>query len=112
MARSVDGGRSFTSPLDLDIEAPLGRVGVVLLSDGDAVVSWLAAAGEGAAVALRRVRRDGGLGPVRVVAHTAASRPAGFPQLVVSGEHLVLSWTEVVAENKRVRTARVTVTGI
>lgn len=112
MARSVDGGRSFASPLDLDIEAPLGRVGVVLLSDGDAVVSWLAAAGEGAAVALRRVRRDGGLGPVRIVTHTAASRPAGFPQLVVSGEHLVLSWTEVVAENKRVRTARVPVTGI
>jgi hypothetical protein len=112
MARSIDGGHSFAPPVDLDIEAPLGRVGIVLLSDGDAVVSWLAAAGEGAAVALRRVRRDGGLGPVRIVAHTAASRPAGFPQLVVSGEQLVLSWTEVVAESKRVKTVRVPLGGV
>jgi hypothetical protein len=111
-ARSGDGAQSFGPPSDVDARAPLGRVDVALLEGGDAVVSWLAEDADGAAVALRRVRRDGTMGPVRIVGRTAASRPAGFPRLAASGNWLVVAWTEVRGESSRVATARVPVAGV
>lgn len=107
LARSGDGARRFEPPIDVDTASPLGRVDVVLLEDGDAVVSWLASDEGGATVALRRVGRDGRLGPVRVAGRTSAARPAGFPQMVRSGDRLVVSWTEVGDAGRRVVTVRV-----
>jgi hypothetical protein len=106
LARSVDGGRSFSEAIPIDIESPTGRVDVVQLGGGDAIVSWLASDPEGAAISVRRVASDGRIGPVRIVSRTAASRPSGFPQMVASGDQLVVSWTEVVEGETRVRTAR------
>jgi hypothetical protein len=105
VTRSVDGGGSFAEPIPLDIESPAGRVDVVQLADGGTIVSWLAADPDGAAIAVRRVGPDGRTGPVRVVGRTAASRPSGFPQMVASGDRLVVSWTEVVEGDTRVRSA-------
>jgi hypothetical protein len=109
LARSADGAATFGPPVDIDADAPLGRVDVVLLDDGDAVLCWLAADRAGAAVALRRVGRDGGSGPVRIVGTTSASRPSGFPQMVLSGERLVVAWTDAGEGGRRVLTARVEV---
>jgi hypothetical protein len=73
---------------------PLGRVDVVLLPEGDAVAVWMASSGEGARVLLRRVSRDGRVGPVEGVGETLASRASGFPQVVpVGDEHLLAAWT-------------------
>ncbi len=106
LARSLDGGRTFGDPVDVDTEAPLGRVDVALLSGGDAAVSWLRPVGEaGAMFALRRVHTDGSLGEVRSVAVTGAGRPSGFPQMVLAQERLVLSWTEADEAGTRVRSA-------
>jgi len=112
VARSVDGGRSFAEPMPLDIESPVGRVDVVQLADGGTIVSWLAADPEGAAIAVRRVGPDGQIGPVRVVARTAASRPSGFPQMVASGDQLVVSWTDVVEGGTHVRSARIPIDSV
>jgi len=105
-ARSGDGGATFGDPVEVDPEGSLGRVGVVLLPDGEAVVSWLRPVGErDAAVSVRRVAAGGEVGPVRDVATTTGGRPAGFPQMVWAGDRLVLSWTEADDAGTRVRSA-------
>lgn len=112
LARSTDGGRSFATTLDADDTAPLGRVDVVLMPGGDALVSWLRPEKDDAVIALRRVGRDGDLGPIRVVARTAAGRLSGFPQLVRSGTDLIVSWTEAGEGASRVRSARIAADGV
>ena len=102
---SHDGGETFLAPVEIDAEAALGRVGLALLPDGDAAVSWLRSSETGGDVALRRVKPSGERGTVRIVGQTTASRLAGFPQLVVSQGKIVLSWTEVEGETSRIRSA-------
>ncbi|MEJ8566396.1 sialidase family protein [Elongatibacter sediminis] len=112
-ARSMDGGRSFEPPVDLATDSPEGRVGVVLLDDGGAVVSWLDNPdGKGGELVLRHISADGTPGRRRVIARTEVTRPAGFPQLAVSGEQLIAAWTDSSGDKPRVRTARVSLTAL
>ncbi len=107
VAFSEDAGTTFGAPVDVDGGAPLGRVGLVLLPGGDAVVSWIEILpARKAAVRLRRVAGDGRLGPPLTVAETSPDRKAGFPRLVRSGDDLVVAWTET-SEPSRLRAARV-----
>ena len=105
VAFSDDAGVRFGEPVVVDEGAPLGRVDVVLLSDGTALVSWLEQTGEQAAIRLRTVQPDGTLGPIMTVAETSAARASGFPRMVRSGEQVFVAWTEA-AEPSRLRTAR------
>jgi hypothetical protein len=109
---SHDGGGVFLPPVEVDADAARGRVGVALLPDGDAAVSWLRSSGADGSVAVRRVRPDGGLGLVRIVGQTVAARPGGVPQLVVSDGKVVLSWTEVEGEASRVQSAWISAVGL
>ncbi len=81
-AFSGDGGATFAAAIDLDAptaaRVPLGRVAIVLAGD-DAVASWVAAAGDDAAIWLRRVAADGRLGAARAIATLPAARTAGTP---------------------------------
>lgn len=93
VAFSQDAGERFGPPVEVDAGRPLGRVDVVLDGQGGAVVSWLAAEGEGAAVHLRRVK-GGKAGPAVSAAATGAGRSSGFPRLVRAGDTLYLAWVE------------------
>lgn len=93
-AFSSDGGASFDSPVRLDGGRPVGRVDVVLAPDGSAVVSWLEAGDEGARLLLRRVAPGGTAGPPLAVADASASRSAGFPRMALSGDRIVVTWTD------------------
>jgi hypothetical protein len=101
VAFSEDGGRSFGDPIRIDSGKPVGRVDVVQLDDGTAVVSWL----EAGAVRLRWVTADGPLSVSRIAAATEESRASGFPRLERLGDDLFLAWTQP-GEPSRVRTAR------
>jgi hypothetical protein len=90
-AWSADAGATWSPPAVIDAEEPLGRVGLALLPDGSAVVSWLAADG---AIRLRRLLPDGRLGAATTVAVTAASRAAGVPRLLAAGDRLHAAWVE------------------
>ena len=106
IARSTDGGASFSEAVDVDRQRPLGRVDVELLDDGDAVVSWVARSEEdGAKISARRFGDDGSLGIIRDVASTRASRSSGFPQMVRDGNNLVFAWTDASGDEPVVRTA-------
>jgi hypothetical protein len=99
-AVSDDGGRSFGEPVAVDDEGALGRVDLAVDAErGEAVVSWLDADGEGqAAVRLRRLGRDGRLGPVLDLARAESSRASGVPRLLAypsaGGERLLVAWVE------------------
>ncbi len=109
LARSLDFGRSFLPPVDIDGAAPLGRVGVVLLTDGTAVVSWLRSSQGSTTMSLRKVDPDGTLGAVRDLAEVSATRATGFPQLVGAGASLIIAWTDAQGNASQVRSARLPV---
>ncbi|HZI20230.1 MAG TPA: sialidase family protein [Pyrinomonadaceae bacterium] len=92
VAFSGDAGRSFGQPVEVDDGQPSGRVGVVMLEDGSAAVSWLEKVEAGGEVRVRRVRPDGRRGPSFTVAGMAAARAGGFPRMVRTKGSLLLAW--------------------
>ncbi len=102
-ARSIDAGVSFPDVIDIDDVNPVGRVDVVLLGDGRAVVSWMRRREGDAALSFRTVGVDGELGRVHDIASMSAERAAGFPQMISVENRLVFAWTDPAKQ--RVRTA-------
>lgn len=95
-ARSSDGAISFADAIDVATDKPLGRVGVVLLENGDALVTWLRNGAAGSAeILVRRVSSSGFAAKALVVATTSAGRQSGFPQLVRYGDNIVFAWTDI-----------------
>ena len=106
VAFSGDGGRTFTDPIRIDAGQALGRAGVTLLGDGNALVTWLENSASGAArIVVRRVRRSGELGTANTVANTAAARASGFPQIATVGDAVYFAWTET-GTRSQIRLAR------
>jgi hypothetical protein len=102
-AFSADAGTSWGSPITVDAGRPLGRVDVVLLDGGDAMVSWLERTGRGAELRVRRMGSAGRRDPSVMVAGASEARSSGFPRMERAGPEVVLAWTEP-AEPTRLRT--------
>jgi len=107
LAFSQDAGRSFAAPIEVASGDLAGRVDVVLLEDGRAVVSWLQQSPAGAEIRAQPFDRDGAAGPAVVVAATSVQRASGFPQMVRAGDGLLFAWTDA-GDPAQVRTARAT----
>lgn len=103
-AVSLDGGASFAEPVRIDDGEAMGRVGVVMLDHGDALVTWLERTDDAAEIRLRRVGASGQTGPSRALAATAAARASGFPRVARYGDDILFAWTET-GETPAVRTA-------
>lgn len=93
-AFSSDAGATFGKPIEVDDGETLGRVDVLLLPDGSALVCWLSGTAQGGAIKVRRVQPDGSLGPPAVIAKTDISRSSGFPRMARLGEEVYFAWTE------------------
>ena len=93
-AFSNDAGATFGKAINVDDGETLGRVDVLLLPDGSALVCWLAGNAEGGAIKVRRVRPDGSLGPPAVIAKTDISRSSGLPRMARVGDDVHFAWTE------------------
>lgn len=117
VATSDDAGATFSSPMVIS-ESTLGRVDLAMLPGGDAVVCWVdlepfeetntgEAAGtpdDGVAgsIMVRRVRRDGTLGPIQPIASMDLGRRAGFPRLAIlppdertgAGADMLVAWRD------------------
>ncbi|HEX8116895.1 MAG TPA: sialidase family protein, partial [Pyrinomonadaceae bacterium] len=86
VAFSGDAGGTFGPAARVDDGGAMGRVDVVLLADGSALVSWMSGGADGGANKVRRVAPDGTLGPVAVIARTDPSRSSGFPRMARLGD--------------------------
>jgi hypothetical protein len=104
VAFSSDAGATFGAPIQVDDGETQGRVDVLLLPDGSALVCWLSGNAEGGAIKVRRVQADGSVGPPAVIAKTDISRSSGFPRMALLGNEVHFAWTEFGAPSK-IRTA-------
>jgi hypothetical protein len=111
VAFSQDAAASFRPPSTVDANGPLGRVDVVLDSNGDALIAWVATEGKGAAIRLARVTFTGRVGPALTIASTEGGRTSGFPRLERTGGTLVVAWVEA-SQPFRLRAATVTAAAI
>ena len=94
LAFSEDAGRTFGPGIFVDVGQTVGRVDVLLLPDGSALVCWLSGTVETGAIKVRRIERDATLGPVSVVAQTDISRSSGFPRMARLDNEVHFAWTE------------------
>jgi len=95
VAFSADNGATFDPPVQVDGAGSVGRPAVVMVRDGSAVVAWLASTGAGTGdgeLRLRRVSRQGTVGPVVVAGAASPGRLSGMPQVVQVGESLLVAW--------------------
>lgn len=104
-AFSADAGAQFSEPVRVDEGAPLGRVDLLLLEDGRALVVWLERTGEEAELRGRIVGADGTFGPSRTLAATTAQRSSGFPRMARSGSLVLMAWTDATTQPTVVRAA-------
>jgi hypothetical protein len=74
VAFSSDSGGTYGAPVRVDDRRPIGRVDVVLLPGGDALVSWIEQAAAGAEVRLRTVSRSGRRGPALTAPPSSEAR--------------------------------------
>jgi hypothetical protein len=103
-AFSHDAGRTFTRPIRVDDTAALGRVGIELLNDGSAAVTWVEFTNERADIRVRRVQQSGARGAATTIAPTGGAR---FPRIAQHGNELLFAWTEAERSgSQHVRTAR------
>jgi hypothetical protein len=107
VAFSEDAGATFGGPARVDDGDAMGRVDVLVLPDGSALVCWMSGKADGGAIKARHVSHDGALGPVAVVAQTDVSRSSGFPRMARIGGDVYFAWTEF-AKPTRVRIATAT----
>ena len=100
---------SFSSPIQIDEGAPLGRIDLVSIDDGRMLVSWVEKTDTGAAIKVRLLTTANNapvVGPALTITQTSPSRRSGFPHMARTNGGVVLAWTEVAADNATtVRTA-------
>ena len=96
-ALSEDAGATWGERVRIDGGAPIGRVGVAMLADGSAAVSWLEGVGEAAELRVRRVGSDGSLRPAVTVATVDSGRASGIPRIVSLGDQALVAWTDPAA---------------
>lgn len=101
IAFSTDGGATFGTPIRVDGGNSLGRLGLVLLDEASAAVSWL----ENGQIQVTKVSFDGAVTSPIAIAETTNERASGFPQLVRLSDRLLFAWTD--ATEQVVKTALV-----
>lgn len=113
LAFSDDAGATFAPPIEIDDGAPAGRVGLALLPDGSALVSWIERVAGNAEVRVRRIAPGASRGAdtyseALTIATSSAERASGFPRMIRAGDQIFLAWTDP-ARPSRVHTVRATI---
>ncbi|MFT7071997.1 hypothetical protein [Patiriisocius sp. Uisw_017] len=99
---SEDGGATFGKPIRFDSHPTIGRVGVALISETEAVVSWVENVGDDTLVQLIKVESNGVKGEVVTLAKTSEARASGFPQISLFNKRIYLAMTLVEDKKSRV----------
>ncbi len=89
---SADAGATFGRPIRIDDGSPSGRVDVILLGDGSAVVSWLERVAGAGELRARRVTAGGTRAAATTIAPSGTARSSGFPRMARSGNDVVFAW--------------------
>lgn len=93
VAFSTDAGATFGDAVETDDGDPVGRVDLLMLEDGSALVGWVEKTKAGAELRARRVWPSGKRGDSATIAPAGAVRPSSFPQMVLARDRVIFSWT-------------------
>ncbi|MBL6449250.1 exo-alpha-sialidase [Fulvivirga sp. 29W222] len=102
LAFSEDEGISFHKPIRIGTDKAIGRVGVILINEQDAVVSWM----EGNNINAVKVNQSGTKSPTVTIASSSEARASGFPQMTHRDNEIIFAWTD--HEKKNIKTAVLT----
>jgi len=109
LAFSNDGGVSFNNPIQVDDANAIGRVDVLLLEKGTAIVSWMQIEDKGAVFKAVKVDSLGNRQEPILIAKLEGSRNTGFPQMELVGDNVYFAWTQVSEIGSSVKTAYVSI---
>lgn len=103
VAFSNDAGATFGKAMRIDSGNAVGRVDLLLLADGSALVTWIEGAADKAGIYARRIFPDGRMhAPVQLAA-TSSARASGFPRAALSGKTVYLAWTDPAAKTVKLQ---------
>jgi len=101
---SRDAGATFSIPIRIDNGSPMGRVDVIILSDGSTFVTWLENQEQGAVIIGAHVDAHRAIIDKTPLVNSDAARSSGFPVLESTKDGLMLAWTEVSSSTTSVKT--------
>jgi len=95
LALSTDGGKAFGKPVRIDGGNTSGRVDVVSLASGGAIVSWVERSpqAQSSQVYVRQIEANGTAGKP-VAASSPGIQPGSVPRIEKSGNDIVVAWTK------------------
>ena len=102
VAFSQDAGNTFGQAIRVDDASSLGRLGVVMLADGSAAVTYIES-GEHSQFRVRKISPAGVRSAPVTIAETSGGR---YPRIARDRDELLFSWTEVKNGASLVKTAR------
>ena len=106
---SSDGGVTFGPPTEIASGRISGYVGLALLDENEAAISWVGRNDDGSnAILLRQVSSNGRAGPVVTLGQ--ASQLRVFPQLAYLDGYLYAVWTDTSEDGHRMIGVRVPAT--
>jgi hypothetical protein len=109
-AVSTNAGKSFSAPVIISNNAPLGRVGVAVIDSRTYVVSWLEPdRKETTAINIRGLTINGQLGPIRTVGRTSVALTV--PQMARVDNNLILAWTDNINDLSKIASVRIPIRG-
>jgi hypothetical protein len=103
VAFSHDAGRTFGAPVAVDDASSDGRVGVELVNDASAIVTWVESSAKPPAFAARRVGDRGARGPSVAVGASTGTR---IPRVGRFDNEMLFAWTVTEGGAPHVVTAR------
>ena len=95
VAFSTNDGQTFEDAILISDSNPSGRVDLIVLDDGSALISWLETALEQTSIKACRVKLDGTFETPFIVSHSSESRSSGFPKMIMKHDTVYFAWTEV-----------------
>ncbi|MFZ3583800.1 sialidase family protein [Loktanella sp. DJP18] len=94
MAFSDDQGASFGAARQIDLGGPAGRVDLLQLEDGSALVSWVEWTPAGEVLLTCRATAADGCGDPVAIAVNPTGNAMGFPRMTLAGDDVYIAWTE------------------
>ena len=92
VAFSTDAGKTWGQPIRVDEQQSLGRVDLVMLDNGSAVVMWIEHLEAGSELRARMVHPTGRRDPFMTITSMTSDRQSGHARMVRSGNELVFAW--------------------
>jgi hypothetical protein len=108
LAFSHDSGRTFGQAIRVDDASSLGRLGVQILADGSAAVTYIEFANNRSQFRVRTISAAGTRSAPVTIAETSGNR---YPRVARGRNELLFSWTDAANGSSQVRTARASLDG-